>query len=76
MPAEIDPQWKADGERHGWRLPPPAPLPLRLPVLRHLRALVFACRIEREYSRGLGVLGPVRLGYDDWVLYAITRGYC
>lgn len=69
-----DERWRADGNEWNWSLPPKAPRLLRLPIIRHFRALWLSYKIERHYAawRGLGV----RTGYDEWVLYAIARGWC
>ena len=68
-----DDRWRRDGAANGWKLPPPAAWWWRLPVVRHVRAVVHAERMEGHYS-----LWPnsLRSGYDDWVLYAIRRGWC
>lgn len=66
--------WREDGDRYGWVLPKPAAWPLRLPVIRHIRAAWNAYWIEQHYRHGLGSIG-LRTGYDEWALYAIWRGW-
>jgi len=60
MMTEDEKRWKEDGERNGWALPEPAAWPLRLPAIRHARVLWHA------YATS----------YDQWVLWAIERGWC
>jgi hypothetical protein len=72
--AEDDQLWREDGERRGWRLPPPAPWPMRLPGVRHLRAVWMTFWIEQHYRYGLGSIG-IRTGYDEWVTHAVWRGW-
>jgi hypothetical protein len=67
--------WREDGERCGWKLPPPASWPLRLPVIRNLRCAWNSWQVERHYAIW-GTFGMVRSGYDEWVLFAIARGMC
>ena len=70
--ADYDALWKADGERLGYRLPPPAARWKRLPVIRFMRAAVLFWRLEAHYANcPIGI----RPGYDEWVLYAIGRGW-
>lgn len=76
--ADCDAAWRRDGERNGWRLPPAAPWPLQLAVLRHVRAMRHELRLQREARRlkesGVGLGRPTQR--DLWVLYAIARGWC
>lgn len=53
----------------------PAPWPLRLPVIRHIRAAVLTWRIERHYDlwRSLGRPGGWTTDEIAWV-EAIRRG--
>lgn len=69
-----DQRWLDDGERLGWKLPPKAGLFWRLPVIRHIRSVLVGIKIELWYSQGPGMIG-IRSGYDDWVRYAIWRGW-
>lgn len=66
-------RWRQDGIDNRWSLPKPAHWLLRLPVIRHIRAGYFSIRIEWHY--GSCPVG-LRTGYDEWVLYAIARGWC
>lgn len=73
-----DDRWRADALDWGYKLPPPAPWPLRLPIIRHVRWFWNAWQVERWAeawgSVGIGVGGSNP--YDRWVLYAIYRGWC
>lgn len=73
-----DAAWLADGERNGWILPPRAAWPLRLPVIRHVRAMVLDYRVSRRVeewaSAGLGT-GSMNQR-DAWIIYAVARGWC
>ncbi|TXN22083.1 hypothetical protein [Methylobacterium sp. WL19] len=73
-----DAAWRADGDRNGWFLPNKAAWPLRLPIVRWLRASLADYRIHRAASQwasaGVG-LGPPNQR-DLWVIYAISRGWC
>lgn len=66
-------RWREDGINNQWCLPERSHRFFRLPVIRHLRALYHTIRVEWHYTRC-----PVglRTGYDEWVLYAIARGWC
>ncbi len=68
-------RWAFDGLKHGWALPPPAAWPFRLPVIRHIRAMMVSMRVEQHYA-AWQTLGLIRTGYDEWVLWAIARGKC
>lgn len=75
MTARLDHQtWAEDGRRCGWELPPPAPRVLRLPVIRYIRCMWLSWKIARHYAF-FAELGMVSSGYDEWVLYAISRGW-
>lgn len=76
MTAIQDNLWSLDGERHGWSLPTKAPKVYRLPVIRTIRALYIAIKIERHNAFWSHSLGSIPSGYDEWVLYAIRRGWC
>lgn len=56
-------------------LPPPAPWPWRLPVVRHIRAIWTAWKIDRHYAAwgSIGAL-PVNAEYDRRCVEAIWRG--
>ena len=71
-----DEEWREVGRTHGWELPPAAPWPLRLRGIRYVRAAVASVQLIRR-QRQLGVsLDYFPTGYDDWVIYAIARGWC
>ncbi len=70
-----DKKWRILQEEEGWELPEKAPWPLRLPGVRHIRFIYHAAKVERHYKL-YGSLGLFSTGYDDWVLYAIRRGWC
>ncbi len=69
-----DDLWRDDGARNGWTLPKPAAWPWRAPVIRWFRFLIGSIRVEQHYA-GWEHVGRVRTGYDEWVLYAIRRGW-
>jgi hypothetical protein len=70
-----DERWRKDRDELGWKLPPVAAWPLRLPVIRWFRATYAIMQVERHYVTGFGSFG-IRTGYDEWVIYAISRGWC
>lgn len=73
-----DRAWRRDGEANGWTLPPKAAWPLRLPIIRLIRAAWLedrACKAASEWATvGIGVGGPNPR--DRWVIYAVSRGWC
>lgn len=68
-------RWHRDKVERGWRLPDIAPWPLRLPIIRHIRALWISWHIEKYYA-AWSESGLVSSGYDEWVIFAIFRGFC
>ena len=64
--------WRAQGLRNRWRMPT-APVWKRLPVIRHVRAVVAAYQTARWYSDGPGAIG-IATGYDDWALWGMWHG--
>lgn len=70
---ESDKRWYEDKELNNWKLPPPANYFLRLPVIRHVRAAILIYRVERHYKN---IPFGLRTGYDEWIIYAIVRGWC
>jgi len=70
-----DVRWETTRKACGWELPKSAPWPLRLPVIRNIRALFASIAVERHYV-DIEPFGGLRTGYDEWVLYAIARGWC
>lgn len=69
-----DDLWEKDAERFGWELPFRASWPWRLPVIRRFRAVWHALKVDRHYAF-YSRLGLARTGYDEWVIYAIARGW-
>ena len=67
--------WRGSERANGWKLPAPAHWFFRLPVIRRIRCIYKARQIEGHYSLW-DAMGPIRTGYDEWVLYAIARGWC
>lgn len=65
--------WKADGDRFGYEMPA-APWWKRLPVIRHIRALIAAYRVE-NHNRFYRALGMIPTGYDSWVVFGIAQGF-
>lgn len=72
---EDDLDWRSACVLFGWRLPAPAAWPWRLWGVRYLRAACASIGVDLWYAYGPGSIG-VRSGYDDWVLYAVRRGWC
>lgn len=70
-----DNEWREVGQSHGWQLPPPAPWPLRLWGIRYVRAAAASVRLIRRIQRSSSA-ECFPTGYDDWVVYAIARGWC
>lgn len=70
-----DLEWLRIGEDCGWRLPPSASRWKRLPVVRFFRAVVAAWRVAR-HNELCAAMGMLPTGYDEWVVYAISRGWC
>jgi len=68
-----DQEWRDLGQFHGWQMPRPAPWLFRLWGIRYLRAAVASVRL---ISKDPLVLSVGCSGYDDWVIYAIARGWC
>ena len=71
-----DKLWSDHGEREGWVLPLKASLPLRLPLVRDIRAELYWWRAAKRY-RAKGVTGIALCHlepYDNWVSYAIATG--
>lgn len=64
--------WEADQKVHGWIMPS-APRWKRLPIIRHVRALICAGRV-RKHEQMVRFLGMIPSGYDQWVLYGIWKG--
>lgn len=67
--------WRRAGSRNGWIMPKRAPWLLRLPVIRTFRAAYYDWRVSRHNAAWQSV-GLVPRGYDEWVIYAIARGWC
>jgi hypothetical protein len=65
-------EWLKDGRRNGWVMPC-APTWKRLPIIRHVRALVLSERVAKHNAAWLG-LGFTQRGYDAWVLRGIWLG--
>ena len=70
-----DKRWHDDRDQLGYALPRKAAWPLRMPIIRHVRFYWLSWKIEQHYSMGPGSIG-LRTGYDEWVLYAVWRGWC
>lgn len=78
MSKEDDVRWLEEKQENGWEVPFKAPIIFRLPVIRYFRFLYHNIKLHlhvRQYqSLGVGWGGPQR--YDEWVVYAIARGWC
>lgn len=73
---DSDLSWQIDGLINNWMLPRPAPYPLRLPVIRNVRAIILSYQVLRHEDMVSRVGLGFPTGYDQWVLYAIRRGWC
>ena len=60
---------------YGWKLPPKAALPLRLPIVRHIRGAWLFWHVLKHEDHWRSV-GAIPGGYDRWVIHAIYRGWC
>ncbi len=72
---ESDRAWIAEQAAHGWKLPLEAHWTLRLPIVRRVRAGWMALRVYHWHAI-CARMGLVPSGYDEWVLYAVARGWC
>ncbi len=72
--AESDRRWKTAGSSSGWNLPETKPWYFRLPIIRVFRAVVEMYRVDR-HNRFYRQLGQIPTGYDEWIIYAIQRGW-
>jgi len=70
-----DEEWRELGRSRGWELPPPAAWPLRIWGIRYVRAAAASVQFIRK-NRDLAALDCFPSDYDDWVIYAIARGWC
>ena len=73
-----DDAWRADGARNGWTLPRKAAWPLRLPIIRHVRAAWLDYRVHKLASEfaSVGVGSGPPNQRDIWIIYAVARGWC
>lgn len=71
---KMDAEWRKYGEAWGWKLPQKAHWFFRLWLIRYVRCAWLQMKVERHYNSGIGCVG-VRTGYDNWVLYAVARGW-
>lgn len=69
--------WRQEGERHGWDVPERRPWYGRLPVIRHIGALVLSWKVHTYAGGwaevGIGVGGPHPR--DLWVVEGAYNGY-
>ena len=52
---------------------PSAPWWMRLPAVRHVRAVIYRVEV-RQWNAAMRSVGMVPSGYDDWVVYGIAKG--
>lgn len=64
--------WHQDGVTQGWRMPPAARWK-RLPVVRHIRAMMAALAVD-EHEHIWRAAGLIPTRYDQWVLYGMWHG--
>ena len=72
-----DAVWQEQQTSHGWVLPAPNPAWYRWPGVRWLRYAYNVIMVgrTRSYWSALGVGVNGSNPYDDWVLWAIVRGW-
>ena len=70
----FDECWREMGRQRGWTLPPKPERWRLLPVVRHVRFALASVQVARHYALW-NSLGYFSTGYDEWVLYAIRRGW-
>lgn len=75
LQTDADMKWWAQGDKHGWELPPPARWLWRRRPFRSLRWwLQNEDRIDEEIKMSRRGLTPS--GFLSWKLYAVRRGWC
>lgn len=72
MAGDLHDAWYVDGEDHGWLMPPVARWK-RLPVIRHVRAMLATLAVD-EHEALWRAAGLIPTGYDRWVIYGIWYG--
>ena len=72
---ENEKKWLKAKDENKWLLPSPAPLFYRLPIIRRIRGAWLAYQVER-HNRLWRSMGFFPMGYDEWVVYAVHRGWC
>lgn len=77
MAAETKVAWLNQAEQSGWPLPKVSKWHLRLPIVRHVRAMTLTAAVEFHYLRmeNMG-FGWARTGYDEWMIDGIWAGWC
>lgn len=63
-----DAAFKRLGEYNGWKLPPPASMWKRLPIIRNFRMMHYVEEKRDPLTRKLKTK-------DAWIAYAIGRGF-
>ena len=69
-----DRMWFFDGMKNCFILPPAAPLWQRLWGIRHIRWAYWLIWVEREARKDVAE-GRMPSLYNNWLLYAIGRGW-
>ena len=64
--------WEKTGAELGWVMPA-AVWWKRLPVIRHVRAILGAVKVA-IHNRFYRSIGLIPTGYDDWVLHGMWIG--
>ena len=67
--------WFDEGMRRGWRLPGPARPFWRMWGIRHVRWAIQLYRVW-QWNRRWEQLDVTPTGFEDWLCYAIWRGWC
>lgn len=71
---DADRLWLDEGLRFGYRLRKPAAPGWRLPLVRHVRAIAHAIRVE-IWNRRFEAVGIKPPGYEGWLTRAIWKGW-
>jgi len=74
---ESDRQWELARDTEGWTLPEPSWPVARLWGIRHVRWIIDTIIVHREATAfgKMGIGSGYPNPYDEWVLWAIRRGW-
>ena len=68
----VHPYWLRQSEENGWMMPRAAWWK-RIPIIRHVRAIVSAIAVSRHNTLWQAA-GMIPTGYDEWILHGIWHG--